>query len=89
MAETKTVTVNGGAKGPNVEAMQAGRKAAAAIRAAGPQLSDKQKFMLSNVRQAQKACKLLAETLQNGKDISPAAASACNTLSTEYINSVS
>ena len=74
------------AKGPNVAAMQAGRKAAAEKRAAGPALTDKQKFLLSNVRQASKACKLLIEHIQSGKDISPEAAGACNALSTEYVN---
>lgn len=69
--------------------MQAGRKAAAARRAAGPELTAKQKFMLSNVRQAGKACKLLADMLNQGLDISPEAAEACNTLSSEYVKAVS
>jgi hypothetical protein len=88
MAESNAA--NGGAakKGPNVAAMQAGRQAALAIRKAGPELTNKQKFLLSTVRQAKKACGLLAEHLQNGHDISPEAAEACNILSTEFVKSM-
>lgn len=72
-------------KGPNVDAMQKGREAAKAKRALLPELSPRQKFVLSNVRQAAKACKLLAEMLQNGQEVSPEAAEAANTLSSEYV----
>lgn len=50
-----------------------------------PVLTPRQKFLLQNVRQASKACKLLAEILNAGADISPAAAEACNVLSSEYV----
>lgn len=70
--------------GPNVEAMQAGRAAAKAKRAEGPVLDPRQKFVLSTVRQAAKACKLLIAEAESGKAISSDAVSACNALSTEF-----
>lgn len=51
-----------------------------------PALTDRQKFMLGQVRAASKACKLLATKLDKGQDISPAAAVACSTLSAEYMS---
>lgn len=89
MADAKAGDVASGRKGPNVAAMQAGAAKARLAKAGRPELTAKQKFMLSNVRQAAKACKLLAETLQIGADISPAAAEACNALSSEYVKAVS
>lgn len=51
-------------------------------------LTDKQRFVLGQVRAAGRACKLLAKQLDNGRDISPAAAVACSTLAAEYSASI-
>lgn len=53
-----------------------------------PALTDKQRFVLGQVRAAGRACKLLAKQLDEGKAISPAAAVACSTLAAEYSASI-
>ena len=50
-----------------------------------PPMTEKQSFMLGQVRSAAKACKLLAKKLAEGKDVSSEAAIACSTLAAEYI----
>ena len=51
-----------------------------------PPLTDRQKFVLGQVRAAKKACQLLTEKLNRAEDFSPSAAAACATLSAEYMS---
>lgn len=80
MSDSTPRPVGKGNPSPNTVAMQAGRKAAVAARAAGPVLSPVAKLGINQARTAKRVCSLIVTHLQNGGDVSPEVMRACGNL---------
>jgi hypothetical protein len=67
-------------RGKNEKALEAARAARKANAGSNAELSDVQRFVLNNILQAGKACKLLSKAARDGKTIDPSIVKACGDL---------
>lgn len=79
MDATKTAPVSGGKVGGN-SPLDLARAARKPRDPSLPKLTEIESFTIQAIRNAQKACKMLAKAVRSGRDVSPEAVDACATL---------